>query len=437
MTITNLHDSISKLKEFVRDAALDHQYRVRKEDFTRNRLLPFHRVVSLVLSAMKRSLDLELKVVFGLLDLPACPTDSAFSQARKKLLSKFFADWLDHQARVVYDHPHERFTGLRVVAVDGSLLGLPDNAGMREAFPCIVNNKGAASVQAGVLCWHDVLNNHAVKTRIGPSLLSEIDGAMAGVGAFEGSDLLVYDRLFLGWGLIRMHQLKGVEFLIRCKLTANKRVKEFVRSGKAEEVVEFVASYKSAVRLRALGIPTKVGEPLTVRLVRVDLGDGETEVLATSLMDPVAYPHEIFKELYFKRWRVETFFDRLKNKLKLEVFSGTSVRAVEQDFFATVFLANLQSMIERANSEQVAAATKDRQHEYQINWNKNLGLLKPAVAILFAPGDRKKTLSELMREMAKPRSLEPIRANRKFSHEKKVRKLKSRHRQTQNYKHAI
>lgn len=436
MTITNLLKTVDGLKKFVHDSALKVEFRARPEDFTRDRLLPFHRVVSIILSALKRPLDLELKVVFDLVDGLDCPTDSAFSQARKKLLSKFFVDWLERQSELVYGCPYETFMGFRLVGVDGSAITLPDNAEMRKTFPG-VNIKGVTSVQARILCCHDVLNNHAVTVRMAPSNQSEVDMAFNCVSSFGARDLLIYDRLFLGWGLIRMHQLKSVHFLIRCVLTGNNRIKEFVKSGKDDEVVEFKASHKSSSKLCKLGFATKVGDVLTVRLLRVDIGGKEPEVLATSLIDNEKFPHSIFKELYFKRWPVETFFDRLKNKLKVEIFSGTSVEAVKQDFYAMVFLANLQSMFERTNRPKVEKATKNRLHNYQIDWNKNLGLLKPMITTLFAKGDQSKHLKTLLMQMAMPRYLEPIRTGRKFTHKKKVRQLNSKHNNTLNYRHAI
>ena len=98
--VTNLQKTLDGLKKFVHEASLDVRYRARPQDFTRERLLPFHRVVSIILSAMKRPLDLELKMIFDLVDGLDCPTDSAFSQARKKLLSEFFVRWLEHQSEL-------------------------------------------------------------------------------------------------------------------------------------------------------------------------------------------------------------------------------------------------------------------------------------------------------------------------------------------------
>ncbi len=47
------------------------------------------------------------------------------------------------------------------------------------------------------------------------------------------------------------------------------------------------------------------------------LPSGEIEVLATSLMDEQKFQTGGFKELYFLRWGVETFFAKLKGRLSL------------------------------------------------------------------------------------------------------------------------
>jgi hypothetical protein len=45
--------------------------------------------------------------------------------------------------------------------------------------------------------------------------------------------------------------------------------------------------------------------PLSLRLVRIELDSGEVEVLITSLTDSQTYPHDIFMDLYHKRWPVK------------------------------------------------------------------------------------------------------------------------------------
>ena len=48
---------------------------------------------------------------------------------------------------------------------------------------------------------------------------------------------------------------------------------------------------------------------IKVRLVSVKLDDGSIEVLMTSLLNSKKYRSKLFKELYFKRWGVETYYD--------------------------------------------------------------------------------------------------------------------------------
>ena len=57
--------------------------------------------------------------------------------------------------------------------------------------------------------------------------------------------------------------------------------------------------------VREHGLP----ETLRLRLVRVLLANGATEVLLTTLLDAQAYPAAEFKQVYGWRWREETFFD--------------------------------------------------------------------------------------------------------------------------------
>ena len=69
-------------------------------------------------------------------------------------------------------------------------------------------------------------------------------------------------------------------------------------------------------------------------------GNKEPEILATNLT-PEEFSTEDLKELYAKRWTVETGFDRLKNLIEIEDFSGTQRKIIEQDFYAHIFVYNL------------------------------------------------------------------------------------------------
>ncbi len=435
MTPANVVELFGLLREFISEGALDIRYRRHASDFTRRRLLPFGHVVALILSALKRTLGVELQSAFDLLECPVCPTASALSQARGKLAPEFFKDWLERLTELAYGYGHHTLNGFRLIAVDGSMVFLPDSPGVRAAFPPVSNN--GDPMQARFMCWHDVLNDHAIAARLEPSSRTEIDMAFEGLEGFGGRDILIYDRSFPGWGLFHFHQLKGVPFVARCKVSFNKEVKAFLESGALEAVVELKAPRESVDRLKGAGVAVKVGDTLSVRLLRVDIGAAEPEVLATSLLDAGQFPHAAFKELYARRWKVETFFDRIKNKFQLEIFSGRTERSVRQDFHAAIFLANLQSIITRAIDPQVRQAASQRKHPCQVNCNKTLGLLKPGILLALLGHHPATVLKKLMTQMALPRNLEPVRKGRKTPRSGKRKRLRTKHCHYLNFKRAI
>ncbi len=122
---------------------------------------------------------------------------------------------------------------------------------------------------------------------------------------------------------------------MRMRLNFSQVVLDFVQSGKYSQIVEKQPGTNTHIK----GKPYGRNDSLKVRLLRIVLADGEIEVLATSLLDSQKYVLEIFKELYFKRWKIETYYDELKNKLQTEDFSDHSNQSILQDFYSSLFVA--------------------------------------------------------------------------------------------------
>jgi len=108
---------------------------------------------------------------------------------------------------------------------------------------------------------------------------------------------------------------------------------------------------------------------LQVRLIKVELATGEVEVLGTDLLDAQTYPAAEFREVYGWRWGHETYHDRIKNIFEVERFSGTSVRAIEQDFYGVIFLATLESILSKPAQAQLTAQGQARgcAHPLKVN----------------------------------------------------------------------
>jgi len=135
-------------------------------------------------------------------------------------------------------------------------------------------------------------------------------------------------------------------------------------------------------------------------------------MLATTLLDENKYPTEIFKKLYFKRWGIETNYNRLKSNLNLEEFSGLSEIAIRQDFFVSMFIFNLQTVIALDSQEEMnqVESKKKNKYRYKINRNLSLGYMKDRV-INILMSDNPKYYDEL-KELFKTNPV-PIKKGRK------------------------
>jgi hypothetical protein len=134
------------------------------------------------------------------------------------------------------------------------------------------------------------------------------------------------------------------------------------------------------------------------------------------------------------RWGVETCFGYLKNELQLGQFSGILPICIEQDFAATLFLYNLQSLVEKQSQPYLKAVSRKRKYRYKVNKNISWASLKMRVVQLFLFQDSRSVLLELQKLFE--RYLEPIRPGRKYPRIKK-RKPNGKFYTLTNYKRAI
>ena len=113
---------------------------------------------------------------------------------------------------------------------------------------------------------------------------------------------------------------------------------------------------------------------LEIRIALVDIGKDEPEILATNLTHE-EFTTEDLKELYNKRWTVETGFDRLKNLIEIEDFSGIRRPIIEQDFYAHIFVYNLAMTIKNHAEDHITRAPRNRDEKiiYQSNFAKITG----------------------------------------------------------------
>ena len=118
---------------------------------------------------------------------------------------------------------------------------------------------------------------------------------------------------------------------------------------------------------------------IRIRVIEVILDDGTKEYLATNLFDS-HISQQMFRELYFYRWPVETKYKELKSRLAIEEFSGATTTSVLQEFYINVLLSNLSSLIKNQVDEEIQITAKStNKYRYQATRAFIIGRIKTIV----------------------------------------------------------
>mgnify|MGYP003599993676 FL=1 len=362
---------------------------------------------------------------------------SAFVQARKKIKPEVFKHLNQRIIEEFYKDNSgvlRQFDNLRILAMDGSRLTLPFTKELEEIYGQTKNQTNTYIVQTKACVLYDLLNEICINGVLSSIDTDERTQAKQLLEHCQANDLIIYDRGYPSFELIYEHYQKNLHFLMRMPLDFSQVVKDFVASGKTSQIVEIKPGQKKSFENK----PYTKSSILKIRLLRITLNGGGIEVLATSLLDSKHYGNEVFKELYFKRWKIETYYDELKNKLKIEEFSGYSNQSILQDFYSTLFVSNIQTLIENEINEEIEkeSETKNIKYQYKINTTLSYGFMKDRILeLFFTKNDMNDIINEL-KELFK-KHLIPIRPNRKF--ERKIGKYRTRTKPivTKNQKNSL
>lgn len=439
MSQTNLR-IIEELRLFItivsQDRNLVSLFSLSPNGFTRRRKLCFDRLVLLIAKLCKKTLSVEIERFFSELGHEGLCSVSAFCQQRKKLNPILYRIWNQLLCDCFYAFRGEnvqRWEGFRLIAVDGSNVSLVNTPALLAHFGG-QSNQQSFFVQAKAMYMYDVLNGLVINAILAPYRTGELTLAYGLTDGIEQDMLTIWDRNFCNYRMMAllMWQEQERKFVIRAR-ESQKPYRSFIASGKGSEVVTLRPSTSAIAGLRKNGFIVNKDTMLKVRLVRVDLPE-TVEVIVTNLWED-EHPEQEFKALYFKRWGVETNISHQKNILQLESFSGLSPLAVEQDFYATVFMSNLQALITGDAQETIDSSQRKGKYRMKVNGNKSHGKLRENFVKLFIDNQPEEILSKLHSYFI--RDTLPIRPGRAFPRIVKNKQSKSKHKTFMNYKPAF
>jgi hypothetical protein len=352
-------------------------------------------------------------------------TKGALTKARKKLKHQAFIELNERMTSHYYSYfPTASWHGFNLMAVDGSTLRMPDEPEIIEHFGVWNIKKGNRPCpKARISQMFDVKNRVTVDAIITPKKEGERELAAFHFLKLMPDDLILLDRGYPAFWFFKLIMSMDASFCARVSCTKWKVIRKFYHSGQQECIVKLCPTPLSRLKCAEMGLDKR---PIKVRLIRVELSTGETEILITSLTDMNKYPKNIFADLYHLRWPVEEDYKTMKCRLQLENFSGKSVRSVYQDFHAKVFSKNFTAIIANTIKDEIDKLSEHRNFQYQINFAQALSKMKHTIVLLFTrPIEKVKSLITKLQKIYS-QTVEQVRPGRKYKHKHKV-KLKKFH----------
>lgn len=386
-------------------------------DFTRNRLLNFKTVIENIICMESGSLKDEL---FKLNNFsPATPSASAFVQARSKIKSDAFKSVLNIFNQK--SHVSKTYKGYRLLAIDGSVLPI-DNTFIDKETTMIKFNQTDKTYSAFHLNASYDLIECAYDDLIiqGQAKMNENDAFCQLVDRYKGEKaIFIADRSYESINGFEHVAQSGNKYLIRVKDIHSKTsvTKSFGHLPDSEFDIEVSRlltrrctnqiklhpeTYKHMPKNQKfdyfnddLNIPYE----FHTRIVRFKITEDTYECIMTNLSIEEFSADQI-KDLYNKRWGIETSFRELKYAVGLSALHSKKRELIKQEIYARILLYNFSQRI----IQKIRIDKRKRRYTYQVNFTRAFHIVREFL--------RKKSDKSLPVESLIAKEILPVRPNR-------------------------
>ena len=381
--------------------------------FTRIRKMSFQDILCYLISGCKGTTQAVLNNFFHHTSKSEHMTQQALSKARSHFdhtpfLKAFYA-LRDEEYNYKKEENLKRLHGMLFIAIDGSIIPLPNYSELRSEFGAL---NGSPSARASIAL--DVINDRIVDASLSPLSVDERTLAKEHVEKIckiisAKKIVFVFDRGYPSAELISYLMSNNTNCIMRVKR-------------KFSESVDRAGIGSTLLRIE---------EGITIRVIKLYLPSGEVETLITNLYK---VSESRFKKLYFMRWPVETKYDLVKNKLELPNFTGYSKNIIYQDFWISMLLSNIASIAKAEADRNIGmrSSTKCKKYKYQANMNVVIASLRDRfAAAVFSknPILRRIRVNKIIYEISC--SAVPVRPDRDVSRNE-PRKVKYHHNKKSN-----
>ena len=416
-SVTNSKDVIYKKESKIK-------YRTQESYFTRDRKMPFDKVVLYGLNKRGLTSKMEIEDFTDLINSVDVSSPAVLKQ-RLKLNGRIYLDIMQTNLVDFY----EKFTedvkllhGYILTAIDGSDFEIPNTKKTRDEFNEYHEEELVA--RATVSNMFDVLNHYVMDTIIEKFDYSERKMANEHFKTIKKLELKYRiirtgDRGYSG--IVDMYySLKTDDkFVYRLKKSD---FKKYIQNMKTNDEIVTIPYEYNRIRYYKDEYPEfyktmeETKEDIKVRIVKINNKDGEEIILVTNLEED-KFDYNTMVELYKLRWEIETSYHLLKESLKIETITSSFKTIIEQDIYSQMLAFNIIRAF--ANDAQKEIDQTKYKYEMKINMNMAVGFVKKMFILIIIEEDRSKQdemFELLMKKISK--YIVPVKKDRHYPRNK-------------------
>lgn len=393
--------------------------------FVRNRKMPLDDLTFSMINRKGLSLKLELRGYMNISHPGIQISKPGYLKQRMKLNPEAFIDLYQFHNRNFYSDPDAElytFHGFLVLAADGSDINIPTTPETIAMYGDASVRGGKPCAQIGLGCLYDALNRMILdaccnKTKFNEMAVAEAQIAKVRETIGDLPFLVTMDRGYPSMpAFLRMID-NGTFFVVRLKSSDFKAEQLSLSSDDEDVDIQLTKSRRHHYVGTEDEALVMSRDSFSLRMVRVWLDDDKTEyeILATNLPRE-QFPMDCFGELYHLRWRIETAYQTLKDRLQMENFTGTKPILLEQDIYSTIYVSNIAEDIARdIEQEQAEHLENDYKHRMAVNRTLCIGLLKSDLIYILLEKDpqiQEELFQNLYDEISE--NIVPVRPDRHY-----------------------
>lgn len=306
--------------------------------------------------------------------------NTAYCRARVRLPEKLIERTALHTARQADDEADYQAFGRPVYLVDGTTAKMADTEQNQQEYPQPKSQKQGCGFPAIRMVGMFSLSSGVLRDMaMGPLAKSELALFHTLWPTLPRKAIVVADRYYGCYMELALLPQHGVDAVMR--VNASRKV-DFRRSHKRLGKNDAIFKWRRPSSCTWLSREERLAAPETqlVRVIKYKIRikgiQPKTVLLATTLLDPEAYPAKDLAYLYGRRWQVEVNIRDIKTTMRMEFINVQSPAMVRKEVWMHMLCYNMTRSVMQQACKQAGASMAE------MSFKGSLGIITSMAAAL-------------------------------------------------------